>query len=231
MTAARTSLVLLVIVELVLLPVVLANADSISIDGSDSDWVSPDVTVNDPDEANISQGQDIDYCYYEWDYQNDHACFMFQTYAVTQANTPDDFARIMINADSNAGTGGPVNTVPGMEYFINWNLGASDPVTLYRWTGSWTPVASPAYLAAARGDIASSYTIFEWAVDADDVGRPSSFIWGVYLDNGGKDADDYCQGIVGSTGDDSPELSILALLAVTLCGGSALRWWTGGKRS
>ena len=224
MTAART---LAVLVGLVLLPVVLANAGSISIDGSDSDWASPDVTVNDPDEPGISQGQDIDYCYYEWDHQNDHACFMFQTYDVTQANNHDDLARIMINADSNVGTGGPVNTFPGMEYFINWKLGASDPITLYEWTGSWTAVASPAYVAVARGDIASSYTIFEWAVDADDIGRPASFVWSAYLDNGGGDADDYCQGIPGQT----PELGTMVLLAITLVGGGAVRRWTGGKRS
>jgi len=223
MTAART---LAVLVGLVLLSVVLVHADAISIDGNDNDWSSPDVTVNDADEPNISQGQDIDYAYYEWDYQNDHACFMFQTYAVTQDNTPDDFARIMINADSNASTGGAVNTFPGMEYFISWNLGASDPVTLYHWTGSWNPVASPAYLAAARGDISNSYTIFEWAVDADDIGRPGNFAWGVYFDNGGNDADDYC-----APTDDVPELSTMVLLGITLGAFGALRRRPGGKRS
>ncbi len=224
---------LFMMVALLLFTSAVAPADIITIDGDNADWASPDTVNDDPDET-TAQGYDVDLNYFEWDEDSDHVCFYFQTYGVMPADTVDDYARILINADENSSTGGAVNTVPGMEYYIEWALGASDTPVLYAYSGSsWGPVSNPSYLAVARGDIDDpvggddDYTIVEWALGASDIGRPGRFLWGAYLDNGGSDPDDYCPDDADQGGR-TPEPTTLILLPIGL---AALSAWRRRKTS
>jgi hypothetical protein len=218
------------IAAVLLLPIGPTHADMITIDGDNTDWVAPDYITNDPDEASITlQGYDIDYNYFEWDYDNDHVCFMFQTYAVMAGGDSSDYAEILINADKDTGTGQSRHGCVGAEYYMSWELGTGTPATLLFYkdvAGSWV-AQTPIYGAVAKGDIddppggGDDYTIVEWALDADDIGRPAYFWWGAYLDNGQESADDNCPDNMKDNGK-TPEPTTLVLVPMGL---AALAAW------
>lgn len=206
----KTSLVVGLTLFVLLLFLVGAQSEVITIDGNDNDWQNPDRSSEDPNEAGISDQHDIRWLYYEWDVANNHACFAFYTYDNLAADTADNHSRILIDVDNNSSTGGTKNGLQGMEYFIHWDLTRSNPTAeLYSWAGTaWQAVASPTYAAVDYGD-----DFVEWAVDMGDIGYPSTFAWQVYLDNGGREADD-----IGplTKGGHTPELPPSALLSLTM---------------
>ena len=220
---------LFMLVALLLFTSAVAQADIITIDGDNADWSDPDNVNDDPNES-TADGYDVDLNYFEWDVDSDHVCFYFQTYDVMPPDSVDDYARILINADENSGTGGAVNTVPGMEYYLEWALGASDTPEFYAFNGGWSQV-TPTYLEVERGDIddpvggGDDYTIVEWALGAYDIGRPGRFLWGAYLDNGGEDPDDYCPDDADQPGR-TPEPTTLILFPIGL---AALGAWRRRK--
>ena len=215
------------IVCVLLVFMVAGHTDTITIDGSDSDWGSPDTTNNDADEGSIAQDYDIDLNYFEWDDSaNKNLCFSYYTYDDLAAYTTGNFSRILINVDSNSGTGGSINAVPGMEYYLDWDLDRVTPSpTLHYWdsgSSTWLQNASPTYLA-----VDSSGKFVEWGVYYGDIGSPAEFTWGAYLDNFGVGDDDLCPDNVWQRGY-TPEPGTMALMSFGLL---ALGAWRRRKRS
>lgn len=208
--------ILTVVVWILLLVAVFAQADVITIDGASGDWGSPDTTSTDPDEGGISNGYDIEYTYYEWDIDNKHCAFAFFTYDDLAADTVDDWALILIDADSNSSVGGTKRDTTGIEYYIEWDLdGGATNFALYEWSGvgdTFDLVASPVYLDVDRGT-----NFVEWAVNAGDLGNIGEFRWGAILDNGFGEPDDYAPDDMQQTGI-VPEPGTMILFALGLVG-------------
>ncbi len=244
--AMQHSMRLFVVVLVIGLAAYGGWADVITVDGSDSDWSSPDTTNDDPDESTVTlQGYDIDYTYAEWDAANARIGFMTQTIEPCSQAYAADFVEFLINADENDSTGGSWHGATGADYRIYWDFdgteytaynptsGSSAP-TLESWnsvTSSWQTVTGLGSndLLIAWGDNGTGpdYSIIECTLNPTYIGMPDKFEWGCYLDNGDESADDGSPGTMDQRGY-TPEPTTLALLPLGLMG---LVAWRRRKRS
>lgn len=223
----------LILLGMLLALAACAAADVITIDGSSADWANPDTINNDPvgdvvyyvgGNPNYNYNYDIQYNYFEWDADNNNVCFAFLTNQDLPANagSGDEITEILLNTDKNDATGGTKRGVPGLEYYLHWDF--TNAPELWKYTGSWTQVASPS-LSVARGvsgDPGDNLKLVEWALGADDIGWPAEFWWGAYLDNGGQWSDDYCPDDAKQYGF-TPEPGTLGLVSLGLLGMIAWR--------
>jgi len=220
-----------------------AWADVITVDGSDSDWSTPDTSHDDPDESAVTlQGYDIDWTYAEWDSANGRAAFMTRTIDACSQAYAADFIEFLINADENDGTGGSWHGATGADYRIYWDLdgteytaynptsGTNAPSFDYWNAGSWTAVSGlgASDLSIAWGDNGAGpdYSIIECTLNPSYIGMPEKFKWGCYLDNGDESADDRSPGTMDQRGY-TPEPTTLALLPLGLAALAAWRRRTG----
>ncbi len=223
-----------------------AWADVITVDGSDSDWSSPDTSHDDPDESGITlQGYDLDWTYAEWDSANGRAAFMARTIDACDQAYPADLIEFLINADENDSTGGSWHGATGADYRIRWDFdgteytaynptsGSHVPALDYWNTGTndWSPVtglgASDLLIAWGDNGAGPDYSIIECTLNPSYIGMPDKFKWGCYLDNGDESADDSSPGTMDQRGY-TPEPTTLALLPLGLAGLAA---WRRRKKS
>ncbi len=214
-------LISLAVLLILLFTATIAAAEVINIDGSDADWTSITIdTINDDPigdvvdpPADYNYAYDIDWNYFEWDVANNNLAFAFYT-EEDLGSTAGHFAEIFLNTDKDS-TGGTWRSVPGLEYYMTWDMDGTD-WELWEWTTSWSQVSSPDMSAAKGSDFV------EWAVDADEVGYPATFYWGAYLDNAGVWSDDYCPDDYEQEGF-IPEPGTMALMSLGLVGFAAWR--------
>ncbi len=221
-----------------------AWADVITVDGDDSDWLNPDSTHDDPDEAEVTlQGYDIDYTYAVWDTVNAMSAYLTQTIDPCTQAYGADFVEYVMDADENKSTGSPNwYGLEGADYRITWDLdgteytaynptSASHVPKFYEWnsgTTDWDLVTgmSATDLVIAWGDDGTDYSVIECTLNPSYIGMPADYVWGCYLDNGDISADDRSPGTMRQRGY-TPEPTTLALLPIGLAG---LAYWRRRKR-
>ncbi len=211
------------------MPLAIANADLITVDGSLADWISPDYSNHDG--ADLGPGHeayDIDWNYQEWDATTGRAYFAFDVVGSTlQADNTGNHVDIFIDIDSNKSTGSTAGSgdygILGMEYWLYYDLsgaggnqgsaGYGTNFAMYALSGgTWTLVNSPAYFAVARGTKA-----VEFGIAGLDIGSPDNFLWGAYFDNGVLAGEDWCPDTFDQPGR-APEPATLALFALGVTG-------------
>lgn len=223
----NTTRILSLIVCVVILSLIAAQADVINIDGYATDWGSPDNTNDDARDgwynAQWNDDVDIDFNYYEWDYEtgSGYCAFAFETYATMPDNTSLDYAEILINIDKNTGSGGTRHGHPGFEYAIWYDLSPTTPiVTLFEYTdpSGAPPLDWYAVIGADVDALRLDPTDFvEFRVAATDIGYPPSFEWGAYYENDQGPPDDLCPDDADQPGE-TPEPATMTLFGLGLLG-------------
>lgn len=183
-------------------------------DGVDYEWGAFNTVVTDANEPGISDNYDIYQNFYATQNQGgvDKLFFAFTTYAHLGNNT-NDYAQIMINADGDMNSGGESAGIVGLEYVLYWNLGTPTSSSyLQTWDGTNWVTTTPASLQVAKGTW-GTYGLVEWGINMSVVpGWKPTSPWGVYLDGGGPQADDY------SPDEIVPEPGTIALVSLGLVG-------------
>lgn len=213
-----------------------ALASPITVDGNDTDWTSPVSTGYDANGDVDISGYDIDVIYSDYDATSDRLAFMARTVAPMQHIDLADRVEFIFNADGDTTTGSSNwQGLLGADFRFVWELdgaanvaydstsGSNQPY-FYDWSTNWsfpTPIAASDF-QIAWGNSGTDYSIIECTVNPSLIGNPDSFVWGVYLDNGGTSSDDYAQAEVGGDSE-TPEPATWVLLAATAAFGALRR--------
>jgi len=240
-------LAVVVVLILLLWAVTGAVADTITIDGDDSDWIDPDSETNDPN-GDVNDGgdppvflpeYDIDWTYYSWDASDGTANFMSTTIDPISDAYGADLVEIIINADDDETTGSPnYHDAVGADYYLTWSLdgtkgtaydyGSLNAADWYQWvgdqsTGFFGEITSlnASDIVIAYGDEGTDYSVIEASINPSLFGSPDAFTWGMYLDNGTTASDDASPADYSQRGY-TPEPTTLVLLPLGL---AALGVW------
>jgi len=239
----RVSMVGLLVVVMVFAAVV-ANADVITIDGDDSDWINPESSHNDPNGDVAVPGNpptylpayDIDWTYYAWDPSDGTSNFLGQTIDPITNAYGADFVEIIINADNDLTTGSSnYHDAVGADYYLTWGLDGTagtaygfPNVLWYKWIGDQATGAFQVQIIdlsdiqIAWDDSGTDYSSIEVSVNPNLFGSPDDFVWGMYLDNGTTASDDASPDLYNQRGY-TPEPTTMALLPLGLAGLAAWR--------
>lgn len=210
----------------------VAGADLITVDGdlTDAGWSGPGVFSGySPDNVSITDPYDIKYTRNVWDANSGFTFFNMETWAQLTAPTSSNFVSLMIDADQNTGTGVSHLGTDGADYLFEFdlsyglpgslqygsNITGSDNFAFYEWNGTnWVLMSNASNdFIVSRGTAHGAWGV-EWGIRGSAMGSPDLFTWGVFLDDGGIQPDDY---VMGQTGQ-APEPTTLALFALGAAG-------------
>ncbi|MBC7289614.1 MAG: hypothetical protein H5T86_16555, partial [Armatimonadetes bacterium] len=199
---------------------------AVVIEGYDEDWTSSDSREDDPNEP-VPDYADIAVTLFRWERGDGTYCFYFRTHAPYQ-HQPNDYAAILIDGDTNAGTGGSFGGKGGLEYYLYWDLGPAvertvRQATLYTWNemlGRWDAANTYPVARGVDDPVDPSYSFVEWSLPRTAINTDNLY-WAAYY-RASATEDDYAPDDVRQAGF-LPEPSAAALVAIGLLAVGKLR--------